>query len=214
MSTRISSNPGAPLAASDGSSNNSNGSSSSGGGKANVGPRGSTLRRDALHRWKRRRHRLHQSHQKRLSQRRLWLRIFWTDNDRATARHDDASGEDGDGEVGGGADGSAAASATGPVVPWRVHHDSRFRRVWDGVTVLLLLELIVTMPLELAFSIDSAVMRGIDWLQAVWFIVDVLLNFVTTLPGTEGETVTRLPDIARAYAHSWFIVDLVSSIPL
>lgn len=46
------------------------------------------------------------------------------------------------------------------------------------------------------------------------FIIDVILNFFTAYEDENGELITERNLIAKNYMKTWFIVDLVSSVPI
>lgn len=46
------------------------------------------------------------------------------------------------------------------------------------------------------------------------FCLDVILNFFTAFEDENGELVVSKEKIAKYYLKSWFLVDLVSSIPI
>ncbi|GAB5368695.1 hypothetical protein AAMO2058_001341700 [Amorphochlora amoebiformis] len=95
-----------------------------------------------------------------------------------------------------------------------IHHNSHFRKVWDSITCLLLVVLAITLPLTLAFDMSSRVLQGISWVQTAWFLLDVPLNFLTTITSEELGIVVSHYMIAVNYVKTWFFIDLASSMPL
>lgn len=105
---------------------------------------------------------------------------------------------------------------------WDVlHPHSTIRAIWDGWILLLLTALALILPVHISFSvassveivrIENAIFLAIDGV----FILDVLLNFRTAVwAGDQGEGVLKWKrrQIAVSYLHTWFLVDLLSSIP-
>lgn len=95
-----------------------------------------------------------------------------------------------------------------------VHHNSSFRRLWDFVTCLLLVVLVVTLPLQLAFELEHSSLNWVAWVQTGWFIADLFLNFFTTHTDERTQRLVQSHSrIAKEYASNWFVIDFISSIP-
>ena len=93
---------------------------------------------------------------------------------------------------------------------------SSFRIRWDAVLVLLILWTSIMLPLQIAVIVDTT---GPGWLVLdtlvdLFFIADLVLNFFTPYNAPNGEWITDRNAMAKNYAKSWFIVDLVSSVPI
>jgi len=95
----------------------------------------------------------------------------------------------------------------------RIHHWSAFRRSWDSCTIVLLLYLMVASPVVLTFEISNDITDVMAVIVDWFFIADVFLNFVTTYEDSMRLTERRWRYIAYNYVTSWFVVDLVSSLP-
>lgn len=97
-----------------------------------------------------------------------------------------------------------------------LHHRSMRRCIWDVLMTLLLLYLALVLPFRYAFLQDKdtndpleEVDRYLDWI----FILDIFLNFRTTFSTDDGVDVVRPCLVARHYLRTWFVIDLVSSVP-
>ena len=98
--------------------------------------------------------------------------------------------------------------------------DSTGKIIWDAVAVGLLLYTIIIAPLRLGFSIEDLCPEAIfmfEMLIDIAFVIDLLLNFITasfndTVHGTELDF--NPLHIARDYLKSWFVIDLLSSMPI
>ncbi|OMJ91822.1 hypothetical protein SteCoe_5493 [Stentor coeruleus] len=89
----------------------------------------------------------------------------------------------------------------------------RFRMLWDLFTVVLTFYIAITVPFFVAFYMDFEVQFLLVNLAIdVVFVVDILLNFITSYIDDEGE-VTEYRKIARNYASKMFAVDLISCLP-
>eukprot|EP00466_Bigelowiella_natans_P019426 jgi/Bigna1/128074/aug1.5_g2782 len=80
-----------------------------------------------------------------------------------------------------------------------VHHNSFFRKLWDSITCVLLIILAITLPLTLAFETQSDFLTAMNWIQTVWFLTDVPLNFVTTFQSVDKILITDHKSIAIEY---------------
>ena len=105
---------------------------------------------------------------------------------------------------------------------WLVSEDSSTRINWDIFVILCILCYVFVMPLRVAFSTTSAAdflhARGrwlwVEFALDVIFIADVCLNFRTSFRLSSGRVVEDSRLIAERYLKSWFLVDLVSSLPI
>ena len=69
----------------------------------------------------------------------------------------------------------------------------------------------IWIPFEDSTSIEFLV---IDTIIDVFFMCDILINFNTAYENEDGELVTNWKTLAKNYIRHWFILDLVSSVPL
>jgi hypothetical protein len=92
---------------------------------------------------------------------------------------------------------------------------SRFRVTWDIFLGFLLLHVAIVVPFELGFLEDSrgSALEILGLVIHILFMVDVVLNFRTTYQDSNAMHVTSGRRIAWQYIRTWFIIDLVSSLP-
>ena len=99
-----------------------------------------------------------------------------------------------------------------------VHPRSSNKFIFDIFVFIAILYLAFVVPLDIIFDIEPMdihyllfwVSRMLDTL----FITDLILNFFTALDSGNGiELIVDKKEIASRYLHSWFLIDLVSSIP-
>eukprot|EP01043_Picozoa_sp_COSAG02_P020850 COSAG02_NODE_1039_length_15040_cov_70.746737_10_plen_428_part_01 len=115
--------------------------------------------------------------------------------------------------------------------PWVRDPDSQFATVWDLVSVLMIVYITITVPLR---SCMGRVLRDgedatgvleqratfgtlgfyVDLFVDVFFIADIILNFRTAFYTADGFREGRPKAIAANYLRSWFVVDLLSCLPL
>ncbi|EER16238.1 voltage and ligand gated potassium channel, putative [Perkinsus marinus ATCC 50983] len=93
--------------------------------------------------------------------------------------------------------------------------DSRFRRTWDIILLLLILYQAVTVPLLLAFPYIH-LSKGYELFEDVmtmFFLLDVLANFCTGYQKPNGVIEMDAKHVALHYLKGWFLLDLVASFP-
>ncbi|CAG0918739.1 unnamed protein product [Notodromas monacha] len=101
---------------------------------------------------------------------------------------------------------------------WIIHPCSNFRFYWDLCMLLLLVANMIILPVAISFFNEELSTRWIAFncLSDTIFLIDIVVNFRTgVLQEDYGEQVILDPcKIARHYFHTWFFLDLISSIPL
>lgn len=101
-----------------------------------------------------------------------------------------------------------------PRLMW--YHLSFSRSCWDVLLTFLLLYLAFVLPFRYGFLVKEyghepfdTVDNCIDWV----FILDIIVNFRTTFSDRDGVDIVRPWPVAKHYLKTWFVVDLVSSVP-
>jgi hypothetical protein len=85
--------------------------------------------------------------------------------------------------------------------------NGKFKIGWDIVTVILLGYLLTSLPLYIGFEMaDSPFQTTMDYVVLVFFSLDMLVNFRTGYFDLLGNLVR--------YLKGWFLVDLLSTIPV
>ena len=90
------------------------------------------------------------------------------------------------------------------------------RRRWDSAIFLLACLVIWGVPLKMAFPeifMDRGWFRGIDNFIDSVFMLDIILNFLTSYPNQMGIEIKDHKSIAIHYMTGWFVPDLVSCVP-
>lgn len=95
----------------------------------------------------------------------------------------------------------------------RIHHESKFRKSWDATTLVLLVYLVFTLAVNVAFDNSDHIQESIYLFLDCWFIVDVFLNFISTFDDGNFDLVTDFRKISNKYMRTWLFIDLVSAIP-
>jgi hypothetical protein len=99
-------------------------------------------------------------------------------------------------------------------VRWMLSLRSLQRIGWDSFLLLLLAYTIVSMPLRLGFEIQAD--DATYWFELscdIAFLCDVLLNFRTSYFEDDDTEVFDPKLCALNYLRTWFVLDLISSIP-
>ncbi|KAF4724773.1 Potassium voltage-gated channel sub H member 5, partial [Perkinsus olseni] len=93
--------------------------------------------------------------------------------------------------------------------------DSRFRRTWDLILLVLILYQAVTVPLLLAFPYIhlSGGYELFEDIVTVFFLLDVLVNFCTGYQRLNGVIEMGAKEVALHYLKGWFLLDLLASFP-
>jgi len=97
---------------------------------------------------------------------------------------------------------------------WVIHPESR--RIWDIITMLLVVYTALWIPFVVAFAPQvPAGMVIFDSLVDLIFLTDVVFNMFTGFFDRRTRAlVTDRRLIARSYLLGWFVVDIVSAIPV
>lgn len=114
---------------------------------------------------------------------------------------------------------SVASDTSKPRKYWYILDlESRFLFYWNFLIVFFLLYAMSVMPAVMAFQTKSTIFQVIEIVMDICFISDILLNFITAYDSigteTEYQRVYSLRKIALNYLKSFFIIDLLTSIPL
>nr|AAQ16311.1 hyperpolarization-activated ion channel [Panulirus argus] len=101
---------------------------------------------------------------------------------------------------------------------WIIHPCSNFRFYWDLCMLFLLVANLIILPVAISFFNDDLSTRWIAFncLSDTIFLIDIVVNFRTGIKQQDNsEQVILDPKlIARHYLKTWFLLDLISSVPL
>ena len=88
------------------------------------------------------------------------------------------------------------------------------RQAWDFVAILFGIYVAIFLPYRIAFMEEHIVLIAIfDVIIDCFFLCDIVLNFFTAYVDELGAVITARRRIARHYASTWLMPDLLSSIP-
>lgn len=99
---------------------------------------------------------------------------------------------------------------------WLFLPHSPFKHRWDMLIVLLLMYTAVMLPLRIAFLVDDdgGHLDVFEVVVDVFFMIDVLLTFNTAIEMANGTVLLTHALIARHYLFSFFLTDVLGSLPL
>ncbi|KAM5200962.1 potassium/sodium hyperpolarization-activated cyclic nucleotide-gated channel 3 isoform 2-T2 [Hipposideros larvatus] len=100
---------------------------------------------------------------------------------------------------------------------WIIHPYSDFRFYWDLVMLLLMVGNLIVLPVGITFfkEENSPPWIVFNVLSDTFFLLDLVLNFRTGIVVEEGAEILLAPQAIRTrYLRTWFLVDLISSIPV
>ena len=91
---------------------------------------------------------------------------------------------------------------------------SNFRKTWDILLAVLIVYNALAVPLRLGFDVEGGMgVMIFDMATDALFIFDIFLNFRTTFE-RDGVLVDKPSAIAVHYLRTWFVIDLVSALPV
>ncbi|XP_047560038.1 potassium/sodium hyperpolarization-activated cyclic nucleotide-gated channel 3-like [Lutra lutra] len=100
---------------------------------------------------------------------------------------------------------------------WIIHPYSDFRFYWDLTMLLLMVGNLIVLPVGITFfkEENSPPWIVFNVLSDTFFLLDLVLNFRTGIVVEEGAEILLAPRAIRSrYLRTWFLVDLISSIPV
>jgi hyperpolarization activated cyclic nucleotide-gated potassium channel 2 len=85
---------------------------------------------------------------------------------------------------------------------------------WDLLIALLLITTIFTMPLSMAFQYFQTTLFPLDFMADILFVLDVFKHFNTGYIDEFDFSIMDSGRVRRHYMSTWFMPDLLSSIPV
>lgn len=96
-----------------------------------------------------------------------------------------------------------------------IHPQAPWKTIWNIVMLFLIIFLSITVPYRIPFEdVTPPEWLYLDIVIDFLFIIDVGMNFFTAIEDDNGELVTSHKKISLSYAKSWFLIDVMSSIPI
>ena len=98
-------------------------------------------------------------------------------------------------------------------IPWIILPDNPYKKIWDLLIAFLILYSAIITPYEIAFS-DSNKSSWFEILIDVFLALDIVLTFFSAYTDDEENLVKNHQKIIKKYLKSWFIIDIISVLPL
>lgn len=99
-----------------------------------------------------------------------------------------------------------------------INPEGRFFTIWDKVIIAFLLYTIIIMPFYVAFlyetESDNSTWMYIDLMADLVFCSDIIINLHLPYDDSKGRRVTDRSSIFFRYLKGWFVVDVISALPL
>jgi len=96
-----------------------------------------------------------------------------------------------------------------------IHPDGVLRRVWDLIQLVLIVYISIAVPVRVGF--DKAAYGGwfiFDLLVDLFFVFDIVLNFLTAYEDENGDLRCAHKEIAGHYTATWLFLDLLAAFPV
>lgn len=94
--------------------------------------------------------------------------------------------------------------------------DNRLKNYWDGLIMILLMFVTVSVPIRLAFyDSDDTTWKTINSMVDFCFLIDIVLCFFSSY--LDGKAHVEIVDhklIAINYLKTWFLPDVLSIVPI
>ncbi|XP_053228750.1 potassium/sodium hyperpolarization-activated cyclic nucleotide-gated channel 2 [Podarcis raffonei] len=100
---------------------------------------------------------------------------------------------------------------------WIIHPYSDFRFYWDFTMLLFMVGNLIIIPVGITFFKDETTAPWIVFnvVSDTFFLMDLVMNFRTGIVIEDNTEIILDPErIKKKYLKTWFVVDLVSSIPV
>ena len=102
--------------------------------------------------------------------------------------------------------------------PWiRDPNNGSFSLTWDLIQLVFLIYVSFGVPLRVCFDIDVPLWTIWFWVDNIvdaYFIIDLFMNFRTSYKREDGLMEDDWVYISQHYLKTWFIIDLVSCVPV
>jgi hypothetical protein len=98
-----------------------------------------------------------------------------------------------------------------------INPHSVFRRNWDAIQLLLLVYVGTVVPWRICFGRDVALWSFLFFAELfidLFFMADVVMNFRTAVITSNGDVLVDPKQVRNHYVRSWFVLDLVSCMPI
>ena len=98
-------------------------------------------------------------------------------------------------------------------IPWIILPDNPYKKIWDLIIAFLILYSAIITPYEIAFS-ENNKSNWFEILIDIFLAIDIVLTFFSAYTDEEENLVKNHKKIIKKYLKSWFIIDIISVLPL
>jgi len=105
----------------------------------------------------------------------------------------------------------SALSAAGSA-PWIIHPASKKRFAWSFLSLFTLMYDVITLSIELFQPLRSPFFEAMRWTSSFFWLLDIIVSFLTAVY-IDGELHTSLYAIGRRYVRTWFVFDILCTVP-
>lgn len=100
-------------------------------------------------------------------------------------------------------------------VSWIIMPDNSFKRFFDVIVALIIIYSAIVLPYNIAFEdTESNSEEIIDNVFNAILFVDIIINFFSAYVDNEDNIVKNRKRIVKTYLKTWFIIDLLSVLPI
>ncbi len=93
--------------------------------------------------------------------------------------------------------------------------DDPFKKKWDFLIIAVLIFTAFVSPYRIAFvTVDTTPWIVIESIVDVIFFIDLVLNFFFAFYDETDELIDDRKEIMINYAKTWFLIDLVTILPI
>ncbi len=95
-----------------------------------------------------------------------------------------------------------------------IEPESRMRKVWDMVVLLITVYSAFIIPIIIVFNILGPVLNTLSVILVTLILTaDIVVNFNTAVPG-RGNLIFDRHVISQSYLRGWFFIDLIAAFPM
>ncbi|OMJ89986.1 hypothetical protein SteCoe_7775 [Stentor coeruleus] len=100
-------------------------------------------------------------------------------------------------------------------IKFALKNDSKFLKYWNFFLTIFILYVVIIMPIRVAFyeNVYWDFMTVIDTVIDIFFILDIIVNFISSYKDNEQNEICDMKKIVIHYLKTWFLMDVIASIP-
>jgi hypothetical protein len=95
-----------------------------------------------------------------------------------------------------------------------IHPSNEYHSIFDLCVALLIIATVFTMPVCIGWQEIEDSMADFNLMIDICFLIDIVKNFNTGFINQDDVVVMDRPSVIKNYVKGWFLIDLMSSIPI